>query len=91
MKTYKIITLGASGSGKTVFLASMFKALGIQVDHGFYLHAISRDNRILASGSEDCTIKLWDLSTGSLVTTLTGQTGGVRTLTFSPDNQINIS
>ncbi|MCC5606079.1 hypothetical protein LC612_04535 [Nostoc sp. CHAB 5834] len=38
MKTYKIITLGASGSGKTVFLASMFKALGIQADHGFYLH-----------------------------------------------------
>ena len=38
MKTYKIITLGASGSGKTVFLASMFKALGIQTDHGFYLH-----------------------------------------------------
>jgi GTPase SAR1 family protein len=31
MKKYKITVLGASGSGKTVFLASMFKSLGIQV------------------------------------------------------------
>lgn len=37
MKTYKIITLGASGSGKTVFLASMFKALSIQGDYTFFL------------------------------------------------------
>ncbi|HEY9660389.1 MAG TPA: hypothetical protein V6C65_18205 [Allocoleopsis sp.] len=37
MKNYNIITLGASGSGKTVFLASMFKELGIQESHGFYL------------------------------------------------------
>ncbi len=37
MKKYKIITLGASGSGKTVFLASMFKALSIQSGHGFYI------------------------------------------------------
>ncbi|NEO23961.1 MULTISPECIES: hypothetical protein [unclassified Moorena] len=37
MKTYKILTLGASGAGKTVFLASMFKSLSIQGEHGFYL------------------------------------------------------
>ncbi|NET65304.1 MAG: hypothetical protein F6K63_13315 [Moorea sp. SIO1G6] len=37
MKTYKILTLGASGAGKTVFLASMFKSLSIQTEHGFYL------------------------------------------------------
>lgn len=37
MKKYRIITLGASGSGKTVFLASLFKALSIQSGHGFYL------------------------------------------------------
>ncbi|MDB9548936.1 hypothetical protein [Dolichospermum circinale] len=48
MRTYKIITLGASGSGKTVFLASMFKALGIQADHGFYLHVKNpRQQRLL--------------------------------------------
>ena len=38
MKNYKILTLGASGSGKTVFLASMFKALSTQrEEHSFYL------------------------------------------------------
>ncbi|NEQ11998.1 MAG: hypothetical protein F6K37_40910, partial [Moorea sp. SIO4E2] len=49
--------------------------------------AISPDNRILASGSHDGTIKLWDISTGTLVTTLNGHTGPITTLAFSPDNQ----
>ncbi|NEN87794.1 MAG: GTPase domain-containing protein [Okeania sp. SIO3H1] len=37
MKNYKILTLGASGAGKTVFMASMFKSLSTQGEHGFYL------------------------------------------------------
>ncbi|MUG94132.1 hypothetical protein F7734_17750 [Scytonema sp. UIC 10036] len=45
MKTYKIITLGASGSGKTVFLASMFKALSTQGEHSFYLEVEDREKR----------------------------------------------
>lgn len=47
MKTYKIITLGASGAGKTVFLASMFEALSIQGDHGFYLEVEDQNKRKL--------------------------------------------
>jgi hypothetical protein len=40
MKTYKILVLGASGSGKTFFLASMFKRLAIQNNEiGFFLDA----------------------------------------------------
>ena len=35
MNNYKILTLGASGAGKTVFLASMFKELSIQKDDKF--------------------------------------------------------
>ncbi|NEP88255.1 MAG: hypothetical protein F6K18_16245 [Okeania sp. SIO2C2] len=42
---------------------------------------------MLASGSNDCTIKVWNLSTGTLITTLTGHTGIITTLAFSPDNQ----
>ena len=45
MKTYKIITLGASGSGKTVFLASMFKALSIQGDYTFFLEVEDQARR----------------------------------------------
>lgn len=37
MKTFNIITLGASGAGKTVFLASLFKALSTQGKHSFFL------------------------------------------------------
>ena len=37
MKNYNIITLGPSGAGKTVFLASLFKSLSIQGEHGFFL------------------------------------------------------
>lgn len=37
MKNYKILTLGASGAGKTVFLASMFRSLSTQGEDGFYL------------------------------------------------------
>lgn len=47
MKNYKIITLGASGSGKTVLLSSMFKSLGIQSDHGFYLQVDFNQQRHL--------------------------------------------
>lgn len=39
MKSYKILTLGASGAGKTVFLASMFRSLSTQGEYGFYLEA----------------------------------------------------
>ena len=39
MKSYKILTLGASGAGKTVFFASMFKSLSTQGKYGFYLEA----------------------------------------------------
>lgn len=47
MKNYKIMTLGASGAGKTVFLASMFKELSIQGKHGFYLEVEAKQNEKL--------------------------------------------
>lgn len=34
---YNILTLGASGAGKTVFLASLFKHLSLATDEGIYL------------------------------------------------------
>lgn len=37
INNYKIITLGASGAGKTVFLSSLFKELSTQGKHGFFL------------------------------------------------------
>jgi dipeptidyl aminopeptidase/acylaminoacyl peptidase len=56
--------------------------------------AISPDGQTLASGSNDKTIKLWQLSTGDELRTLTGHSGlsaGVYSVAFSPDGQTLVS
>src|SRR5437763_7085045 len=50
--------------------------------------AFSPDGSTLASGSEDCTIKLWDPQTGELKQTLIGPQGEVNALAYSPDGKI---
>ena len=46
MNTYKTLVLGASGSGKTIFLASMFRKLSVQArDIGFRLEAASPEQK----------------------------------------------
>ncbi|MHC5765564.1 MAG: protein kinase domain-containing protein [Nostoc sp.] len=42
---------------------------------------------ILASGSWDNTIKLWDVNTGKEIRTLTGHTNWVNSVAFSPDGK----
>jgi WD40 repeat protein/serine/threonine protein kinase len=47
----------------------------------------SRDGKRLASGSEDKTVKVWDVQTGQELLTFRGHTGGVWYVAFSPDGQ----
>ncbi|MBE9180203.1 caspase family protein [Oculatella sp. LEGE 06141] len=56
-----------------------------------YTVAISPDGQMLASGSADQTIKIWNLQTGDLIRTLKGHTGAVWSVAFSPDNQTLVS
>jgi WD40 repeat protein len=49
--------------------------------------AFSPNSRVLATASDDKTLKLWDASNGQLISTLTGHEGGVYDLRFSPDGQ----
>ena len=50
--------------------------------------AFSPDGKVLASGSEDKTIKLWDVASGRELRTLSGHTSGVASVAFSPDGKV---
>jgi len=49
--------------------------------------AYSSDGAILATGSSDETVKLWERSTGKERTTLRGHRSGISAIAFSPDDR----
>ena len=51
----------------------------------------SPDGKILASGGWDNTIKLWDIATGKVISTLTGHQGRIWSVAFSPDGKTLVS
>jgi len=52
---------------------------------------INRDNTLIASGSTDATVKVWDFATGELLYILTGHGGDIESVQFSPDGQYLVS
>ncbi|MDZ8087301.1 MAG: WD40 repeat domain-containing protein [Nostoc sp. DedQUE12b] len=52
---------------------------------------LSASGQVIASGSDDKTIKLWNPATGVLLRTLTGHRERIKSILITPDNQTLIS
>ena len=66
MKSYKVIMLGPSGAGKTVFLSSMFHRLSIQSDRiGFYLSTPPAQRKLLVDKYNQLESSSWPEGTKS--------------------------
>ncbi len=53
--------------------------------------AFSPDGKYALSGSDDKTLKLWDIATGKEIRTFTGHTERVNSVAFSPDSKYALS
>jgi len=53
--------------------------------------AVSPDGRFIVSGSEDRTVKVWELESGRLLRSLEGHTDGVQAVAVSPDGRFIVS
>ena len=60
-------------------------------ESGVLVFASTTDQKVVASGSYDQKIKIWDTSHWNCLKTLSGHGGGIKNLLFTPDDRIMIS
>ncbi|MCP4259373.1 MAG: hypothetical protein GY774_17960 [Planctomycetes bacterium] len=83
-------TIAVGGNEEiTIYDASTNKAVRTWKAHNGKVNAVafSHDDKVLASGSSDKSVKLWDAKTGKLVNTIDVHRSQVYAVTFSPDGK----
>src|SRR5262244_4033114 len=83
------VGLATIGGGAAIWLASdrsIDRSIRTFKGHSDFVFsvALSRDGRAALSGSNDMTVKLWDVATGKVLHTFTGHSGLVGSVAFSP-------
>ncbi len=77
----------ASGIGVWLYDVATSRELALLTGHKGWVSSVSfsPDGKILASGSDDATVKLWDVATRTNIATLEGHTRRVNSVSFSSD------
>jgi len=67
--------------------------LVVQTGHAGWIYSVaySPDGKLLASGSSDQTVKLWDVATGTELRSFRGHTYNVESIAFSRDGKFLVS
>ena len=79
----------ATGSCVTIFDLQSQSVLRTLEPHGSWIRAVtySPDGRMIATASDDMTVKIFDANRGRLLHTLGGHGGGAKAVGFSPDGR----
>src|SRR5215831_11668989 len=73
-------------------VGAFIKLPALRVVHDWHTHpvttvAFAPDDSLIATGSEDTTIKIWNINTRQVKATLRGHSTSVTCLAFSPDGK----